>query len=123
MPILEVAMMGNHEVWEAMMEKKRLLENAEREFDAERYAEVEDLILRHDGYTLEARAGEVLEGLGIPTETHRNALSTLSGGFKLHVLLAQVLAAGPDALLLDEPTNQPSSFRRPACEEDPRRAR
>ena len=105
MPILEVAMMGNHEVWEAMMEKERLLENADKEFDAERYADVEDLILRHDGYTLEARAGEILEGLGIPTEVHRNALSTLSGGFKLRVLLAQVLAAEPDALLLDEPTN------------------
>jgi ATPase subunit of ABC transporter with duplicated ATPase domains len=105
MPILEVAMMGNHEVWEAMVEKERLLENAAEEFDADRYAEVEDLILRHDGYTLEARAGEVLEGLGIPTEIHRNPLSTLSGGFKLRVLLAQVLAADPDALLLDEPTN------------------
>ena len=105
MPILEVAMMGNHEVWEAMMEKERLLENAETEFDAERYADVEDLILRHDGYTLESRAGEILEGLGIPTEVHRNPLSTLSGGFKLRVLLAQVLAADPDALLLDEPTN------------------
>ncbi|HWM91037.1 MAG TPA: ATP-binding cassette domain-containing protein [Thermoanaerobaculia bacterium] len=105
MPILEVAMMGNHEVWEAMMEKERLLENADKEFDAERYADVEDLILRHDGYTLEARAGEILEGLGIPTEIHRNPLSTLSGGFKLRVLLAQVLAADPDALLLDEPTN------------------
>jgi ATPase subunit of ABC transporter with duplicated ATPase domains len=105
MPILEVAMMGNHEVWEAMVEKERLLENAAEEFDADRYADVEDLILRHDGYTLEARAGEVLEGLGIPTEVHRNALSTLSGGFKLRVLLAQVLAADPDALLLDEPTN------------------
>ncbi|MFL6289542.1 MAG: ABC-F family ATP-binding cassette domain-containing protein, partial [Thermoanaerobaculia bacterium] len=105
MPILEVAMMGNHEVWEAMMEKERLLENAAEEFDADRYADVEDLILRHDGYTLEARAGEILEGLGIPTEVHRNALSTLSGGFKLRVLLAQVLAAEPDALLLDEPTN------------------
>ena len=105
MPILEVAMMGNHEVWEAMMEKERLLENAAEEFDADRYADVEDLILRHDGYTLEARAGEILEGLGIPTELHRNALSTLSGGFKLRVLLAQVLAAEPDSLLLDEPTN------------------
>ncbi len=105
MPILEVAMMGNHDVWEAMVEKERLLADAEREFDADRYAEVEDLILRHDGYTLEARAGEVLEGLGIPTETHRQPLSTLSGGFKLRVLLAQVLAADPDVLLLDEPTN------------------
>ncbi|HEY3572011.1 MAG TPA: ATP-binding cassette domain-containing protein, partial [Thermoanaerobaculia bacterium] len=58
MPILEVAMMGNHDVWEAMVEKERLLANAETEFDADRYAEVEDLILRNDGYTLEARAGE-----------------------------------------------------------------
>jgi ATPase subunit of ABC transporter with duplicated ATPase domains len=104
MPILEVAMMGNHIVWEAMVEKERLLADPGH-FDAERYAEVEDLILRHDGYTLEARAAEVLEGLGIPTAVHRDALSTLSGGFKLRVLLAQVLAADPDALLLDEPTN------------------
>ncbi|HVT18712.1 MAG TPA: ATP-binding cassette domain-containing protein [Thermoanaerobaculia bacterium] len=105
MPILEVAMMGNHDVWEAMVEKERLLEDAEAEFDADRYAQLEDLILHHDGYTLEARAGEILEGLGIPTELHRQSLSTLSGGFKLRVLLAQVLASEPDALLLDEPTN------------------
>ncbi|HEX9944168.1 MAG TPA: ATP-binding cassette domain-containing protein [Thermoanaerobaculia bacterium] len=105
MPILEVAMMGNHDVWEAMVEKERLLANADQEFDADRYAELEDLILRNDGYTLEARAGEVLEGLGIPTEIHREPLSTLSGGFKLRVLLGQVLASDPDVLLLDEPTN------------------
>jgi ATPase subunit of ABC transporter with duplicated ATPase domains len=105
MPILEVAMMGNHDVWEAMVEKERLLADAERELDTDRYAELEDLILRHDGYTLEARAGEVLEGLGIPTEIHRQPLSTLSGGFKLRVLLGQVLASDPDVLLLDEPTN------------------
>jgi ATPase subunit of ABC transporter with duplicated ATPase domains len=120
MPILEVAMMGNHDVWEAMVEKERMLahpehpdpenpenpENPEEpEFDAHRYSELEELILHHDGYTLEARAGEVLEGLGIPTELHRQPLSTLSGGFKLRVLLGQVLASEPDALLLDEPTN------------------
>jgi ATPase subunit of ABC transporter with duplicated ATPase domains len=105
MPILEVAMMGNHEVWEAMVEKERILAGAETEFDADRYADVEDLILRHDGYTLESRAGEVLEGLGIPTEVHRQEMTTLSGGFKLRVLLAQVLAADPGVLLLDEPTN------------------
>ncbi|HEY0782216.1 MAG TPA: ATP-binding cassette domain-containing protein, partial [Thermoanaerobaculia bacterium] len=105
MPILEVAMMGNHDVWEAMVEKEKLLENAGVEFDADRYAELEEKILANDGYTLEARAGEVLEGLGIPTEVHRQPLSTLSGGFKLRVLLGQVLAADPDALLLDEPTN------------------
>ena len=105
MSILEVAMMGNHEVWEAIEEKERLLAHAETHFDADRYAELEDTILRNDGYSLEAKAGEVLEGLGIITAVHRQALSTLSGGFKLRVLLAQVLAATPDALLLDEPTN------------------
>ncbi len=109
MPILEVAMMGNHDVWEAMVEKERMLAHgdadADSEFDAERYSELEELILHHDGYTLEARAGEVLEGLGIPTEVHRQPLSSLSGGFKLRVLLGQVLASEPDCLLLDEPTN------------------
>jgi ATPase subunit of ABC transporter with duplicated ATPase domains len=107
MPILEVAMMGNHDVWEAMVEKERMLAHTDpdAEFDAERYSELEELILHHDGYTLEARAGEVLEGLGIPTEVHRQPLSSLSGGFKLRVLLGQVLASEPDCLLLDEPTN------------------
>ncbi|MGD2114302.1 MAG: ATP-binding cassette domain-containing protein [Acidobacteriota bacterium] len=105
MPIIEVAMMGDEAVWKAMVEKERLLERAHEEFDAERYGELEELILRKDGYSLEARAGEILEGLGIPTEVHRNPLSTLSGGFKLRVLLAKTLAAKPDALMLDEPTN------------------
>ncbi|MEM7481719.1 MAG: ABC-F family ATP-binding cassette domain-containing protein [Acidobacteriota bacterium] len=104
-PILHVAMMGDQDVWSAMAEKEIVLAKAEESFDADRYAELEDIILRHDGYTLEARAGEILEGLGIPTEQHPLPLSTLSGGFKLRVLLAQVLAAYPDVLLLDEPTN------------------
>ncbi|NKB89003.1 MAG: ATP-binding cassette domain-containing protein [Acidobacteria bacterium] len=103
--ILEVVMMGNRELWEAMVGKDQLLENAESEFDADKYAELEDIVVRHDGYAAEARAGEILEGLGLPTETHRQSLSTLSGGFKFRVLLAQVLAGQPDVLLLDEPTN------------------
>ena len=53
----------------------------------------------------EARAAAILEGLGLPSAVHHDPLSTLSGGFKLRVLLAQVLASSPDVLLLDEPTN------------------
>ncbi|MCA9737724.1 MAG: ATP-binding cassette domain-containing protein, partial [Gemmatimonadetes bacterium] len=103
--ILEVAMMGNPELWNAIVEKEALLARAHEHFDAERFSELEDIVQRHDGYTAEARAGTILEGLGLPTAIHRQPLSTLSGGFKLRVLLAQVLASAPDVLLLDEPTN------------------
>jgi len=103
--ILDVAMMGNPELWNALHEKEQVLARAAEEFDGDRYAELEDVVMRFDGYSLEARTGEILEGLGIPSATHRAPLSSLSGGFKLRVLLAQVLAAQPDALLLDEPTN------------------
>ena len=104
-PILDVTMMGHKELWRALAEKDRILEASTEHFDGDRYAEVEDLIVSLDGYSFDARAGEILEGLGIPSELHHKPLSTLSGGFKLRVLLAQVLAADPGCLLLDEPTN------------------
>ncbi|MBW3553325.1 MAG: ABC-F family ATP-binding cassette domain-containing protein, partial [Gemmatimonadetes bacterium] len=78
---------------------------AHESFDADRFGELEETVQRHDGYTAEARTATILEGLGLPEEVHRRPLSTLSGGFKLRVLLAQVLASAPDVLLLDEPTN------------------
>jgi ATPase subunit of ABC transporter with duplicated ATPase domains len=58
-----------------------------------------------DGYTITAAAGELLEGLGIETEKHDWKMKQLTGGWKVRVLLAQVLYAKPDVLLLDEPTN------------------
>ncbi len=103
--VLQVALMGNEELWDAMAERDALLARADEHFDAERFSELEEVLERHDGYTAESRAAAILEGLGLPAKAHRQPLSTLSGGFRLRVLLAQVLASAPDALLLDEPTN------------------
>ncbi|MBT3223924.1 MAG: ABC-F family ATP-binding cassette domain-containing protein, partial [Proteobacteria bacterium] len=102
-PIIHVVMMGNSQLWDAIVAKEALLE--EDVFDDQRYTQLEDIVNRYNGYTLESRAGKILEGLGIPTEVHNEPLSVLSGGFKLRVLLAKTLASEPDFLLLDEPTN------------------
>jgi ATPase subunit of ABC transporter with duplicated ATPase domains len=110
--ILDLAMRGDAIVWDALCEQKRIAEahtddddDGLGHADPGRLADLEDRIAAHDGYTLQGRATEVLVGLGIPMDTHRSPLSVLSGGFKLRVLLAQVLLGGADILLLDEPTN------------------
>jgi ATPase subunit of ABC transporter with duplicated ATPase domains len=108
--ILDLAMRGDAVVWNALSEQKRIadrggLSDAGDTADHGRMADLEDQIAAHDGYTLEGRSAEVLQGLGIPTAVHHAPLGTLSGGFKLRVLLAQVLVGGVDILLLDEPTN------------------
>jgi ATPase subunit of ABC transporter with duplicated ATPase domains len=68
-------------------------------------AELEAKFAEFGGYTSEARAGELLMGVGIPLELHNGPMSEVAPGFKLRVLLAQALFSDPDILLLDEPTN------------------
>ena len=101
--IVDVAMKGDAEVFDAIREQERL--SHESDPDAARIIELNDIIAHGDGYTLESRAREVLVGLGLGSAILERPLSTLSGGFKLRVLLAQVLVSRPDVLLLDEPTN------------------
>jgi ATPase subunit of ABC transporter with duplicated ATPase domains len=101
--ILDVAMMGDEIVYRALAEQNAL--SSDDRPDPERIAEIDEILRNHDGYTLESRAAQVLVGLGIPESQIRQPLRTLSGGYKLRVLLAQVLVGRPDVLLLDEPTN------------------
>ena len=63
-PILDVVMMGNDELWAAMEEKERLLADTESEFDADRYSELEEIILNHDGYSSRSPRGRDSRGSG-----------------------------------------------------------
>lgn len=106
MRVLDVVICGNPRLWEAMVERDRILAQPEHsDADGERLGELECVVAEEDGYTAESDAAVLLEGLGIPQEAHERPLSELKGGFKLRVLLAQALFGRPQALLLDEPTN------------------
>jgi ATPase subunit of ABC transporter with duplicated ATPase domains len=104
--VLDVVMMGHEQMWAANVEKNAIYMNPEAtEDDYMRAAELENVYAEYDGYTAEARAGELLLGVGIPLDQHNGTMSAVAPGWKLRVLLAQALFANPDILLLDEPTN------------------
>jgi ATPase subunit of ABC transporter with duplicated ATPase domains len=106
MRVLDVVMMGHEEMWACMSERDAIYANPEAsEDDYMRAAELEGKFAEYDGYTAEARAGELLLGVGIPTEQHGGPMREVAPGWKLRVLLCQALFANPDILLLDEPTN------------------
>lgn len=105
--IIDVVMMGNPELWAAMEEKEELLKKGDdvSADDGMRLAELEVVIAEEDGYMAEPEATELLVGLGISADLHREPLETLQGGDRVRVLLAQALFGSPETLLLDEPTN------------------
>ena len=102
---LELTMMGDPITYDALQAYQAVLDDQCEDFDSQKFAELEATLHSRDGYALEARAGELLSGLGLSTLDQKKALSQLSGGYRLRALLAQTLLEAPECLLLDEPTN------------------
>src|SRR3954466_11890158 len=104
--VLDVVLMGHAEMWDAMRERDAIYANPEAgEEEFLRAANLEAKYAEYGGYTSEARAGELLLGLGVPVAQHNGPMSAVAPGWKLRVLLAQALFGEPEILLLDEPTN------------------
>ncbi|BDR13568.1 ABC-F family ATPase [Vibrio sp. STUT-A11] len=104
--VIDTVIMGHKELWEVKKERDRIYSLAEMsEEDGMKVADLEVQFAEMDGYMAEAKAGELLLAVGIPMEQHFGLMSEVAPGWKLRVLLAQVLFADPDVMLLDEPTN------------------
>jgi ATPase subunit of ABC transporter with duplicated ATPase domains len=104
--ILDTVLMGHARLWDLHRERERLYAQDDLTEDEQlRSGQVEEEFGQAGGYTMEADAAKLLNGLGFTEDVFAREMKTLQGGFKLRVLLAQVLFAHPDVLLLDEPTN------------------
>ena len=106
--VIDTVVMGNKTLWSALQERDALYAKPHEHLtdaDGMRLGELEGIIGEEGGYTCEADAGILLDGLGVESALHERKMGELQGGQKVRVLLAQALFGNPSALLLDEPTN------------------
>ncbi|UYZ63563.1 ABC-F family ATP-binding cassette domain-containing protein [Hymenobacter weizhouensis] len=107
-PILVVAMQAFAEALDIQKKIDAVLLEFEQNYTDELVEKLADLQERFEalgGYTMQARAEEILEGLGFTTEELQKPLKQFSGGWRMRVMLAKILLQQPSLLLLDEPTN------------------
>ncbi|MFL7027320.1 ABC transporter ATP-binding protein [Enterovibrio norvegicus] len=86
-------------------ELENMLRQAEIDDDGHKVAMLHDQIDAVGGYTIRARAAELLDGLGFRQDQMAWNLTQFSGGWRMRLNLAQALLCRSDLLLLDEPTN------------------
>ncbi|MEX6633566.1 ABC-F family ATP-binding cassette domain-containing protein [Hyphococcus lacteus] len=86
-------------------ERHALMAEADTAEDPMRIAEIHTRLVDIDAWSAEARAAEVLMGLGFTNDDLSRATKEFSGGWRMRAALAGVLFSQPDLLLLDEPTN------------------
>ena len=104
--VLDTVIMGNERLYQIMKEKDAIYAKPDfSDEDGIRAAELEEEFANMNGWEAESDAATLLNGLGVPTETHSMMMSELPANEKVKILLAQALFGNPDILLLDEPTN------------------
>src|SRR5487761_373069 len=106
--VIDTVIMGNSPLWKALQERDVLYARPHEgltDKDGMRLGELEGVVGDEGGYTAEADAAILLDGLDVDASLHERRMSELTGGQKVRVLLAQALFGNPPALLLDEPTN------------------
>ena len=106
--VIDTVIMGNAPLWQALEERDKLYakpHDSLTDADGMRLGELEGIVGEEGGYTAEADAAILLDGLGVDSILHERQMGELQGGQKVRVLLAQALFGNPPALLLDEPTN------------------
>lgn len=103
--VIDVVIMGNRNLWKALCERDSLYEEEMTDAVGMRLAELEEIIADEDGYSAEADAEALLEGMGIDSSLFQKKMAQIPLDLQFRVLLCQSLFGHPDALLLDEPTN------------------
>jgi ATP-binding cassette subfamily F protein 3 len=106
--ILHVAMQAFEEALRLQDQIDKILVEFETNYTDDLVEKLADLQERFEalgGYTMQAKAEEILEGLGFTTEELTKPLKSFSGGWRMRVMLAKILLQEPSLLLLDEPTN------------------
>ncbi len=104
--VLDTVIMGNQRLYDIMKEKDAIYMKEDfTDEDGIRASELEAEFAEMDGWNAESDAAQLLNGLGIETETHTALMKDIPSELKVKALLAQALFGNPDILLLDEPTN------------------
>ncbi|MBE6978533.1 MAG: ATP-binding cassette domain-containing protein, partial [Ruminococcaceae bacterium] len=104
--IMDTVIMGNQHLYDIMKEKDAIYEKEDfTDEDGMRASELEAEFAELGGWEAESDASRLLQGLGIPTEMHYDAMATTDPRLKVKVLLAAALFGNPDIIMLDEPTN------------------
>ncbi len=106
--ILSVAMTAFASTMEIQKQIDKTIKEMEENYRDElvdKLTKLQERFEAQEGYTLQSRAEEILEGIGFKTADLSRPLSEFSGGWRMRVMLAKLLLEKPSLLMLDEPTN------------------